>query len=235
MSDICEQTHSNEAYICSRTRDTHTHTQWESGRRWIGEQVSWQHGLGQNCALLPQSWKTHLVTVSYPALLLWARVQLCCWPSKNTESRERSTWPPLVLIDLQQFLAHLTIINKHSGLKGATTWISKNKTIKPFWFIKIKDTLKGDTFSTRQNHSPWMIKATKRKRKKKIFVIFKNAPQINPFPTVCLTHIVLEMHGHHNYTVLHQHKPWIEWFTQHTFTQLFCHFPQNSTVVTFCI
>lgn len=49
--------------------------------------------------------------------------------------------PPLASV-FNSYLAHLTIIHKHSGLKGATTWISKNKMIKPFWFIKIKDTLK---------------------------------------------------------------------------------------------
>lgn len=74
--------------------------------------------------------------------------------------RERD--PPLASV-FNSYLAHLTIIYKHSGLKGATTWISKNKMIKPFWFIKIKDTLKGDTFSTRQQLSPWMIKANYQK------------------------------------------------------------------------
>lgn len=140
-----EHTHSTEAHTGSRTRDTDS--EW---RRWTGERLSWQRGGGQNCARLHQSWKKkNTLGHSFKP----------CTAALDPASPQS---PPLASV-FNSYLAHLTIIHKHSGLKGATTWISKNKMIKPFWFIKIKDTLKGDTFSTRQQLSPWMIKANYQK------------------------------------------------------------------------
>lgn len=131
--------HGNEAHIWSRTRDTRTVTAWKEvtwGARFMA--TWWRPGLCTSASVLKNT------------LLLWTRVTLCCWASKSSGQREEprdSLWRSSIF---NSYLAHLTLIKKHSGLKGATTWISKNKIIKPFWFIKIKDTLKGDTFSTRQ-------------------------------------------------------------------------------------